>query len=200
MCHWCLLIKRSVLQHINQKRVIIIYIQYQIQSNCAKEKRKSTRSEEVNELLLDVEPLLSWTEVAQGNDDNIEEFKELLVEPKGTGSALNLLSAPYPFNRRSGRTVRAQDVALTKDWYVRSVPKGSTPKVRVSYQKLLKNSVLNELHNPSRRNKKTRRAKLLKTLKSTKYFQQTTIDWVEAGLQVCRQGFNMLNLLIHKRA
>lgn len=164
-----------------------------------KKKRKSTRSEEVNELLLDVEPLLSWTEVAQGNDDNIEEFKELLVEPKGTGSALNLLSAPYPFNRRSGRTVRAQDVALTKDWYVRSVPKGSTPKVRVSYQKLLKNSVLNELHNPSRRNKKTRRAKLLKTLKSTKYFQQTTIDWVEAGLQVCRQGFNMLNLLIHKR-
>ena len=33
----------------------------------------------------------------------------------------------------------------------------------------------------------------------TKYFQQTTIDWVEAGIQVCRQGFNMLNLLIHKR-
>ena len=33
----------------------------------------------------------------------------------------------------------------------------------------------------------------------TKYFQQTTIDWVETGIQVCRQGFNMLNLLIHKR-
>lgn len=30
-------------------------------------------------------------------------------------------------------------------------------------------------------------------------FQTTTIDWVEAGLQVCRQGYNMLNLLIHRK-
>ncbi|KAG5440589.1 hypothetical protein PCK2_000299, partial [Pneumocystis canis] len=27
----------------------------------------------------------------------------------------------------------------------------------------------------------------------------TTIDWVEAGLQVIRQGYNMLNLLIHRK-
>ena len=33
----------------------------------------------------------------------------------------------------------------------------------------------------------------------TKFFQTTTLDWVEAGLQVCRQGHNMLNLLIHKK-
>jgi hypothetical protein len=25
------------------------------------------------------------------------------------------------------------------------------------------------------------------------------LDWVEAGLQVCRQGYNMLNLLIHRK-
>ncbi|KAL7060107.1 hypothetical protein AAHC03_09411 [Spirometra sp. Aus1] len=27
----------------------------------------------------------------------------------------------------------------------------------------------------------------------------TTLDWVEVGLQVCRQGYNMLNLLIHRK-
>jgi hypothetical protein len=30
-------------------------------------------------------------------------------------------------------------------------------------------------------------------------FQTTELDWVEADLQVCRQGFNMLNLLIHRK-
>lgn len=40
---------------------------------------------------------------------------------------------------------------------------------------------------------------LFRSFKSTKFFQSTTIDWVEAGLQVCRQGYNMLNLLIHRK-
>lgn len=95
--------------------------------------------------------------------------------------------------------------------------------MRVSYQKLLKNFVLNELHHrpPKALNKKY----LFKALKQTKFFQSTEIDWVEAGLQVrhlspsvlasclftiacslflvpgqvCRQGYNMLNLLIHRK-
>ena len=40
---------------------------------------------------------------------------------------------------------------------------------------------------------------LFRSLKNTKFFQVTTLDWVEAGLQVCRQGYNMLNLLIHRK-
>jgi pre-mRNA-processing factor 8 len=40
---------------------------------------------------------------------------------------------------------------------------------------------------------------LFRSLKNTKFFQTTQLDWVEAGLQVCRQGFNMLNLLIHRK-
>lgn len=40
---------------------------------------------------------------------------------------------------------------------------------------------------------------LFRSFKSTKFFQSTTLDWVEAGLQVCRQGYNMLNLLIHRK-
>lgn len=68
----------------------------------------------------------------------------------------------------------------------------------MSYQKLLKNYVLNELHH--RPPKPTKKKSLLRALKATKFFQQTELDWVEAGLQVCRQGYNMLNLLIHRKA
>ena len=114
-----------------------------------------------------------------------------------TSSAIALWWAPYPFDRRSGRMVRAQDVPLVKQWYLEHCPQGQPVKVRVSYQKLLKTYVLNELHKktPKAQNKQN----LMKSLRSTKFFQQTTIDWVEAGLQVCRQGFNMLNLLIHRK-
>ena len=114
-----------------------------------------------------------------------------------TSSAIALWWAPYPFNRRSGKMVRAQDVPLVKQWYLEHCPQGQPVKVRVSYQKLLKTFVLNELHKkkPKAQNKQN----LMKSLRSTKFFQQTSIDWVEAGLQVCRQGFNMLNLLIHRK-
>ncbi len=70
-------------------------------------------------------------------------------------------------------------------------------KVRVSYQKLLKCWVLNNLHHkqPKSQNKRN----LFKAFQSTKFFQLTELDWVEAGVQVCRQGYNMLNLLIHRK-
>ena len=140
-----------------------------------------------------------------GNED--EEFElPSSVEPfladeepytSETASAIALWWAPFPFNRRSGTMVRAQDVPLVKQWYLEHCPQGQPVKVRVSYQKMLKTYVLNELHKkkPKAQNKQN----LLRTLKATKFFQQTSIDWVEAGLQVCRQGFNMLNLLIHRK-
>ncbi|KAG9239024.1 mRNA splicing protein PRP8 [Amylocarpus encephaloides] len=114
-----------------------------------------------------------------------------------TASAIALWWAPFPFDRRSGRMVRAQDVPLVKQWYLEHCPQGQPVKVRVSYQKLLKTFVLNELH--KKKPKAQSKQSLMKSLKQTKFFQQTTIDWVEAGLQVCRQGFNMLNLLIHRK-
>lgn len=115
-----------------------------------------------------------------------------------TAAAIELWWAPFPFNRRSGKMVRAQDVPLIKQWYLEHPPANRPPvKVRVSYQKLLKNFVLNDLH--KKKPKAQNNQNLLRSLKQTKFFQQTTIDWVEAGLQVCRQGFNMLNLLIHRK-
>lgn len=40
---------------------------------------------------------------------------------------------------------------------------------------------------------------LFRSFKATKFFQTTQLDWLEVGLQVCRQGYNMLNLLIHRK-
>ncbi|KAK4999237.1 pre-mRNA-splicing factor 8 [Elasticomyces elasticus] len=129
---------------------------------------------------------------------DVEPFlQEELLYSSETASAIALWWAPFPFNQRSGKMVRAEDVPLVKQWYLEHVPGGQPVKVRVSYQKLLKTYVLNELH--SKAPKAVSKQNLMKSLKSTKFFQQTTIDWVEAGLQVCRQGFNMLNLLIHRK-
>lgn len=121
--------------------------------------------------------------------------EELYTED--TAAAIGLWWSPFPFDRRSGRMVRAQDIPLVKHWYLEHCPPKQPVKVRVSYQKLLKSFVLNELHKDQ--SKALNRQDLLRSLKQTKFFQQTTIDWVEAGLQVCRQGFNMLNLLIHRK-
>ena len=56
----------------------------------------------------------------------------------------------------------------------------------MSYQKLLKYYVLNALHH--RPPKPQKKRYLFRSFKATKFFQSTTLDWVEVGLQVCRQG------------
>lgn len=114
-----------------------------------------------------------------------------------TAQGIQLVWAPHPFNLRSGRTRRAVDVPLVKSWYCEHCPPGQPTKVRVSYQKLLKCFVLNSLHHRPPKAKKKR--SLFCAFKKTKFFQSTELDWVEAGLQVCRQGYNMLNLLIHRK-
>ena len=114
-----------------------------------------------------------------------------------TQQGIDLYWAPKPFCQRSGRMRRAQDIPLVKAMYREHVPHDAPVKVRVSYQKLLKCYVLNELHHqPSKAQSKRN---LFRSLRNTKFFKTTKIDWVEAGLQVCRQGFNMLNLLIHRK-
>uniref|UniRef100_A0A6A7G0N0 Pre-mRNA-processing-splicing factor 8A n=2 Tax=Hirondellea gigas TaxID=1518452 RepID=A0A6A7G0N0_9CRUS len=140
----------------------------------------------------------------QEEDDDFELPEE--VEPvlsefplftEDTADGISLLWAPRPFNQRSGRTRRCIDIPLVNTWYKEHCPSEYPVKVRVSYQKLLKCYVLNALHHrpPKALNKKY----LFRAFKQTKFFQMTSLDWVEAGLQVCRQGYNMLNLLIHRK-
>ena len=125
-----------------------------------------------------------------------------------TAQALALYWAPHPFNKFAGKTKRPLDIPLVKQWYQEHCPPGLPVKVRVSYQRLLKRHVYNSLHTPppstaGRRNprNKTQSPKktLLSVLAQTKFFQATELDWVEAGLQVCRQGYNMLSLLIQRK-
>jgi hypothetical protein len=114
-----------------------------------------------------------------------------------TAAGIALYWAPPPFNSRSGYTRRAHEIPLVASWFRERCPPDQPVKVRVSYQKLLKGYVLNKLH--YRPAKPVKKKSLFVALKATKFFQTTTLDWVEVGLQVCRQGYNMLNLLIHKK-
>merc|ERR1711991_705395 len=107
------------------------------------------------------------------------------METERTADGIDLYFAPEPFNKRSGNTVRQLDVNLIGHWYKERAPQDLPVKVRVSYQKLLKNWVLNKLHKRPQHARKKR--DLFNTLKSTKFFQTTEMDWVEVGLQVVRQ-------------
>jgi len=130
--------------------------------------------------------------------DGVEPFlKHVELYIDTTTDGISLLFAPRPFNMRSGRMRRAEDIPLVSEWYKEHCPPSYPVKVRVSYQKLLKCFVLNELHHrpPTSQRKKN----LFRSLQATKFFQTTELDWVEAGLQVCKQGYNMLNLLIHRK-
>ncbi|ONI16264.1 hypothetical protein PRUPE_3G088200 [Prunus persica] len=99
-----------------------------------------------------------------------------------TAAGISLLFAPRPFNMRSGRTRRAEDIPLVSEWYKEHCPPSYPVKVRVSYQKLLKCFVLNELHH--RPPKAQKKKHLFRSLQATKFFQTTELDWAEAGLQV----------------
>ncbi|OAQ33559.1 PRP8 pre-mRNA processing factor 8 [Linnemannia elongata AG-77] len=130
--------------------------------------------------------------------DEVEPFlDEEPLYTDNTANGISLYWAPHPFNKRSGRMRRAQDIPLVQSWYLEHCPSENPTKVRVSYQKLLKNYVLNALRH--RKPKPLSKKYLFRQLKSTKFFQSTELDWVEVGLQVCRQGYNMLNLLINRK-
>uniref|UniRef100_A0A0E0HA11 MPN domain-containing protein n=1 Tax=Oryza nivara TaxID=4536 RepID=A0A0E0HA11_ORYNI len=145
-----------------------------------RERRTIEEDEDENFCLPDgVEPLLKGTELYTDT----------------TAAGISLLFAPKPFNMRSGRTRRAEDIPLVSEWYKEHCPPAYP--VRVSYQKLLKCYVLNELHH--RPPKAQKKKHLFRSLQATKFFQTTELDWAEAGLQVCKQGYNMLNLLIHRK-
>ena len=119
------------------------------------------------------------------------------IETENTQNGISLFHTPAPFNKRTGRMRRAYDIPLVSNWFKERCPQGYPIKVRVSYQKLLKGWILNQLHH--KRPKAQSKRSLLKAFAATKFFQFTELDWVEAGLQVCRQGYNMLNLLIHRK-
>ncbi|KAJ6881708.1 hypothetical protein NC651_028340 [Populus alba x Populus x berolinensis] len=65
-------------------------------------------------------------------------------------------------------------------------PPSYAVKVRVSYQKLLKCFVLNELHHTTPKAQKKKH--LFRSLAVTKFLHTSELDWAESGLQVWKQG------------
>jgi pre-mRNA-processing factor 8 len=123
-------------------------------------------------------------------EDVLPFLEDKPIENDLTADSIALWWAPDPYNRRSGRMRRAQDIPLVKNWYLERCPPNQVVKVRVSYQKLFKCFVLNELR--SRPEKAMTKKNLFRQLKAIKFFQTTKLDWVEAG-------YNMLNLLMHRK-
>ena len=127
-------------------------------------------------------------------EDVVPICKDFSLYTSDTATAIALFWAPRPFNQRSGRMRRCIDIPLVNAWFKEHCPREYPVKVRVSYQKLLKVWVLNELHHrpPKSLNKKF----LFKAFRQTKFFQETELDWVEAGLQVyCTHFFYFLVLV-----
>ncbi|CDY51887.1 BnaC01g41280D [Brassica napus] len=118
-------------------------------------------------------------------DDGEDEFilpegvepllKDTHLYTDTTAAGISLLFAPRPFNMRSGRTRRSEDIPLVSEWFKEHCPPAYPVKVRVSYQKLLKCYVLNELHH--RPPKAQKKKHLFRSLAATKFFQSTELDW-----------------------
>jgi len=105
--------------------------------------------------------------------------------PSSRTRSLRTISRLTPLPSTADR-VACADLPLVGNWCLEHCPPNQPVKVRVSYQKLLNYFVLNEL-----------KSKLEQAMTRKNLFRQ--LKWVEVGLQVCMQGYNMLNLLIHRK-
>jgi len=124
-------------------------------------------------------------------------FNFLKLYNKNTIKAYTLLHASYPFFHKNILINRVIDIPLVKSWYLLHCPLNFPSKVRISYQKLLKRFVINKMLKKSRR--LPDKSNLIKTFQSTMFFHSVRLDWVESGIHLVRQGYNMLNLLIHRK-
>lgn len=143
---------------------------------------------------------------ASSDTDAVPFLADVDIDEEKLAHALALHNADTPLNETEDQGTeqprRPQDIPLVKRLYTKRRPLiVMKPKTRRSYQRLLKQSVKNRI-----RSSKMRRAPnsgdqkdLLKLLASTKFFESTKIDWLEAGMQLCHQGHQILQLLIHKR-
>eukprot|EP00792_Barthelona_sp_PAP020_P004627 TRINITY_DN2246_c0_g1_i1.p1 TRINITY_DN2246_c0_g1~~TRINITY_DN2246_c0_g1_i1.p1 ORF type:complete len:2283 (-),score=561.88 TRINITY_DN2246_c0_g1_i1:22-6870(-) len=139
------------------------------------------------------------------HDDNFVIKPLSLKKPKAFGSNIELadpyvstlmIHAPKPFDRKKNNTKRAQDVSLVDSWLTKHITKGdSKGHTRVAHQRLNKGKVLRSFKSRD----DTKGGGLIKEFSKSPHFEITSLDWVEAGLQVLRQGHNMLRLVLAKK-
>ena len=114
-----------------------------------------------------------------------------------TASAIALYWAPRPFNMRSDYTRRCIDVPAGQLVVYGALPAaapGEGARLVPEAPQVLRDqrAAPPPAEGASRRRTCSRRS-------SDQVLPDHALDWVEAGLQVCRQGYNMLNLLIHRK-
>jgi pre-mRNA-processing factor 8 len=130
-------------------------------------------------------------------DDYVPLLGSLRIRNVEGNYALSLLHASDEFTCKRGRTRRSYDCALLKSWFVERIPLSLPVKVRISYQKLLKGNVANHLKGVG--SNRSVRKNLGDVFSYAKFFHTTKIEWLEAGIQVCNQGYQMLVLMIHRK-
>ena len=114
-----------------------------------------------------------------------------------TAPAIALYWAPRPFNMRSGAR-GAPSTCRSSTGGSRSTARRATPSRCASRTRSCSSATCSTSCTSGRRRPEAQ-ARSSRRSSKTKFFQATQLDWVEAGLQVCRQGYNMLNLLIHRK-
>jgi pre-mRNA-processing factor 8 len=132
--------------------------------------------------------------------DGFEPFcAELPLEsdPDDVKSGIALLRAAAPFSGLKGNLKRAVDIPLISAWFHEHCPREQPVKIHRSYQRLLKGDVKRQLH--AGKSKPGVHMRVIDQLAETKFFQRTRIDWLEAGMQLTRQGHTMLKLLLQMR-
>ncbi|EAN99773.1 PRP8 protein homologue, putative [Trypanosoma cruzi] len=136
-------------------------------------------------------------------------LEDLSLEDADTKQAMMLAFAPAPYNRFEGEMKRRVDIPVAEHW-CRDPPTlvtGDTrDKTLRSYTQLLKHHVAKNLRRNRLQARKRHRenteevlqpSRRLDELGRLKFFQKTKVDWMEAALQVMRQGHNMLVQLIN---
>lgn len=143
----------------------------------------------------------SFTENSRSLDRMTPFLSNATIDEAKLAQSLACYKSIYPFNGDRRKLTRAQDIALLKPLYTNRRPRRvMAPKTRRSYQRLLKETTKMRIKKSKSHHSDAKTAvNVIKLLANTKYFERTSIDWLEAALQLCQQGYQILQLLIHKR-
>lgn len=161
-------------------------------------------------------------EVQLNLPDDFEPFlSHVPLEHPNTKTGLSLLFAPEPFNSFEGGMKRRIDVALCDKWYQEPpdlLTSDERDKILRSYTQLLKHHVKRSLKEcrirrqlsakregesggpaPGESDAEEDGKRRLDKMAELRYFSKTRMEWLEAALQVMRQGHNMLVQLINMK-
>lgn len=143
----------------------------------------------------------------EGEDDMFELrpfLADVSLEDTLTKSSVALTFAPSPFDQFTSQLKRRVDVAVGEHFFetpVQLLDEGMKEKTARSYTQLLKHHVMKRIqHAKSKGSGKTGSTlRRIDVLAEKKQFHYSKIEWIEAALQVLRQGHEMLVQLLQMK-